>query len=123
MDLPEQIPPGRANRKLRGYVAEVKMLHEAGYSITGIHQVLASKGIKVGRSAVVRELAKLSASASTPAPKVAAAVPEKTPIETDAIEPQPASKPTENTKEKPPTADEFFATYIDNPLIRRKKRE
>lgn len=82
----ESIPPGRTNRKLRGHVAEVKSLHEAGYSITGIQQVLAATGIQVGRSAVARELVKLAAAAAaaapTPAPNVEATAPEKTSIET-----------------------------------------
>ena len=78
----ESIPPGRTNLKLRGHVAEVKSLHEAGYSITGIQQVLAATGIQVDRSTVVRELVKLAAATPTSPPKVAPTAPEKTSTET-----------------------------------------
>ena len=75
----ELIPPGRTNRKLRGHLAEVKTLREAGYSISGIQQVLAATGIQVGRSVVAREVSRLASSAP---PKVAPTAPEKTSTET-----------------------------------------
>ena len=82
-DARKQIFPGRANRKLRGYVAEVKELHKAGYTISGIQQVLALSGIPVGRTTIAREVARLATAAPTPPPpKVETAAPEKTPIET-----------------------------------------
>lgn len=123
MDSPEQIPLGRPNRKLRGHVAEIKMLHEIGHTISGIHQILTSKGIAVGRSAVVRELARMAAAAPTSPPKVATAAPEKPPIESAVADPQPELKPSEDVKKKVPTADEFFKTYNDNPLFRRKEKK
>ena len=123
MDASKIIPPGRANRKLRGHVAEVKELREAGYSITGIQQVLALSGIQVDRSTVARELVKLATATPTAPPKVTPAAPEKTPIETVVADPQPEMKPSEDVKKKVPTADEFFKTYNDNPLFRRKEKK
>ena len=123
MDSPEQIPLGRPNRKLRGHVAEIKMLHEAGHTISGIHQILTSKGIAVGRSAVFRELARMASAAPNAPPKVAPTAPEETPIETAAVNPQPELKPIEDVKKKVPTADEFFKSYNDNPLFRRKEKK
>ena len=99
------------------------MLHEAGHTISGIHQILTSKGIAVGRSAVFRELARMASAAPNAPPKVAPTAPEETPIETAAVNPQPELKPIEDVKKKVPTADEFFKTYNDNPLFRRKEKK
>ena len=81
-DARKQILPGRANRKLRGYVAEVKELHEAGYTISGIQQVLALSGIPVSRATIAREVSRLASAAPTAPPKVAPTAPEKTSTET-----------------------------------------
>lgn len=124
MDSTKQILPGRANRLLRGHIAEIKGWREAGYTISSIQQLLALKGITVARTTVAREVARLASAAPTPPPpKVATAAPEKPPIESAVADSQPESTPIEDAKKKVPTADEFFKAYNDNPLFRRKEKK
>lgn len=53
-------PPGRITRKARAYTSEILRLRDAGYSFDAIREALADVGVKVSRSTVWRETARLT---------------------------------------------------------------
>ena len=118
MELLPRHPPGRANRKLRGYLPSIAALRVQGYTIKAIHQALCDKGIDVSWITVQREVARLEKPSgiviqrnqkqdtpNTPTPtlgSVAAA--------SFVVEPG-------NSKVD---VDEFFRTHNPNPLFNKK---
>lgn len=105
MDIQPVDPPGRPNRKLRAHLDVVKRLHEQGYSIGAIRKAFCEAGVVIGWSTVQREVARLSR------------VPTTTP---------PAAPETEHVTAPTPSPKrvdvaEFFASAVDNPLIKRKQ--
>ena len=101
-------PPGRANRKLRQYVAEIARLKADGYTIDGIRKAFAEKGIAIGWSTVYREVARLEKPGIAPSPKTA-------PL------PTPTSLRKTDTKAATVDVDDFFKSHVSNPLLQRKK--
>ena len=101
-------PPGRANRKLRQYVAEIARLKNDGYTIEGIRKAFAEKGIAIGWSTVYREVARLEKSGAVPLPNTAQ---------------PPTSSSMKKTDINAATVDvdDFFKTHVSNPLLQRKK--
>ena len=100
-------PPGRANRKLRQYVAEIARLKDDGYTIEGIRKAFAEKGIAIGWSTVYREVARLEKPGAVQSPNTAQP-------------PTPSMKKTD-TKAATVDVDDFFKTHVSNPLLQRKK--
>jgi hypothetical protein len=114
MEVPETILPGRENRKLRAHIATVGELRLQGYSVTGVHKVLAARGIFVSRATVGREFAKM-------------AVPPQSPWQSRPFTPKnppaltPQEVPTQSLREIRAEVDEFFKNHNSNPLFNRKK--
>jgi hypothetical protein len=120
MEIKRNDPPGRPNRKLRGHLEVINQLHSEGYSIRGIRKVLIDSGVVICSATVHREVARLKqspATATTRTPTVTrnAAV-------SDALNDPADALQTKKSTTSRPTADEFFSTYIDNPLFHRTKK-
>jgi hypothetical protein len=117
MEMKRNDPPGRANRKLRGYLTEIAQLRSEGYTVIGIRKVLDDAGVKVSWATVQREVAKLN---QTPA-AVTTSIPTVT-RNTPAPDVRSESTSVLPTKQKLPTQAEiehFFNTHVSNPLLRR----
>ena len=108
MLLSPSAPPGRANRKLREYVAEIARLKSEGYTIEGIRQAFGEKGIAIGWSTVYREVARLEK------PNTAAVL-------NTLLPPTPSNTKKTDTKAATVDVDDFFNSHVSNPLLQRKK--
>ncbi len=60
MKLNPCTPPGQSNRKARAFAAEIARLRLVGYGCQAIREALADAGVRVSKSTVQRELARLS---------------------------------------------------------------
>jgi hypothetical protein len=132
-------PPGRSTRKARGFGAEIRELRAMGYSFQSIRQALAQAGVKVSKSTVQREAARLAARqisrlAATPMAAIAA-TPELAATHPSLVPPPPPAPalPTHSRARDPPAslpqatepsgkdfAAAYFSTRIDHPLIRER---
>ena len=104
MELRPTVPPGNAQRKLRGFEGEIARLRSEGYTISAIRQALEDTGIKVGWATVQREATRLAK------PSIAAPV----------LAPQP---PPNKPAPAPVDVDSFFDTHTANPLFRKKGKK
>ena len=104
MELRPTVPPGNAQRKLRGFEAEIARLRSEGYTIAAIRQALEDAGIKVGWATVQREATRLN----------------KPSTATPVLAPQP---PPNKPAPAPVDVDSFFATHTANPLFRKKGKK
>jgi DNA-binding transcriptional MerR regulator len=129
VNLTPNRPPGRANRKLRSYVEEIKRLRNAGYTIDTIKETLREAGLDIAWSTVQREAARAEDNPSrlkitqqqTPSQTINA------PTRTKNL---PAKQPQKNlprdTASEAGTAtldiDQFFKSHINNPLLHRRRQ-
>ncbi len=112
MEMKRNDPPGRSNRKLRGYLSEITELHREGYTIAGICKVLCDAGIVVGWSTVQREVARLNKSPATNTPQTS---PVDTTPGTESVLPVTKKQATQADVER------FFSTHISNPLLKKPR--
>lgn len=113
MEMKRNDPPGRSNRKLRGYLSEITELHREGYTIAGICKVLCDAGIVIGWSTVQREVARLNKSPATTTTNTPQASP---------IDATPGTESVLPVQQKPATqadVERFFSTHISNPLLKK----
>lgn len=122
-DIRPTEPPGRSNRKARGYGEQIRRLAAEGYSLALIRDALAKAGIEVSRSTVQRE-------ASRPPSKdlrqhSPSAAPESSP---SALNPHPPTNSVARAPEPVPApvrgkdvAEAFMSGRITNPLLRKDK--
>lgn len=114
MELKLDEPIGNANRKLRGYVAEIARLKREGCTAAQIHRALTAAGVIVGISSVYREVRRLEKKAlaertAAPSPAVTAGA---TPAVTDAAD----AKTADNSGKS--VTDTFFdAHQYHDPLL------
>lgn len=71
MKLIPKRPPGRPNRKALAFEAEIARMRLEGYPCEAIWEALVEAGVKVSRSSVKREVARLARGATTPSKNVA----------------------------------------------------
>ena len=65
MKLAPKDPPGRSTRRARGFAAEIGQLRAQGYTFEAIREALAEAGVKVSKSTVQREMARLASTSSS----------------------------------------------------------
>ena len=121
MKLTPKEPPGRSTRRARGFSADIGRLRAQGYTFEAIRQALADAGVKVSKSTVQREMARLASTSSTgsvaisePSPPVSASVSAPSPVT--------PSMATDLRSGKE-IAEAFAGTHITNPLIRARHLE
>ena len=110
MELRPTVPPGNAQRKLRGFEGEIARLRSEGYTIAAIRQALEDAGIKVGWATVQREATRPNK------PSIAAKISRQLPV----LTPQP---PPDKPAPAPVDVDSFFDTHTANPLFRKKGKK
>ena len=71
MKLIPKRPLGRPNRKALAFEAEIARMRLEGYPCEAIWEALVEAGVKVSRSSVKREVARLARRATTPSKSVA----------------------------------------------------
>jgi hypothetical protein len=112
MRLEPAEPPGRRNRKARGYQGEIRRLREEGYSLAAIGEALADAGVLVSRSTVYREamheLARAARSQSKPSRLAPAIGDAKPPI---------TALPPHDSRSGQDIARDFVAGRVTNPLL------
>lgn len=116
MKLAPKDPPGRSTRRARGFATDIGQLRAQGYTFEAIRQALAEAGVKVSKSTVQREMARLaststSGSIAVTEPSLPASVPAATPS------PVAPSVVTDQRSGKE-IAEAFAGTRITNPLFR-----
>ena len=65
MKLAPKDPPGRSTRRARGFATDIGQLRAQGYTFEAIRQALAEAGVKVSKSTVQREMARLASTSSS----------------------------------------------------------
>jgi hypothetical protein len=121
MKLSPKDPPGRSTRRARGFAAEIGQLRAQGYTFEAIRQALAEAGVKVSKSTVQREMARLASTSSTGS--VAVTEP-SLPVSVTASAPSPVmpSMATDMRSGKE-IAEAFAGSRITNPLFRARHIE
>lgn len=123
-------PPGRRNRKARGYATEIRQLRARGYTFEAIRAALAAVGVDVSNRTVQREAGKLRGvhAGETDAARATQEVDRscRRPGGTDgAAQAEPpqsrSSQPAEHRRGKD-VAEEFRRSQCVNPLIRAKEQ-
>jgi hypothetical protein len=116
MKLSPKDPPGRSTRRARGYAADIGQLRAQGYTFEAIREALAEPEVKVSKSTVRREMARLASTSPTGSvavtePSLPVSVPESVPS------PVAPSVVTDMRCGKE-IAEAFAGTRIINPLFR-----
>lgn len=124
MKLSPTIPPGRSNRKVRAFAAEIVRLCEEGYGCKAIHQALAAAGVSVSKSTVQREVARLS-KPTPPATGRSGAVRVVPHAQISGVDVNPAQGATrqrlaDGVQSGKDFAAEFMKGRITNPLFRNR---
>lgn len=121
MKLAPKDPPGRSTRRARGYAADIGQLRAQGYAFEAIRQALGEAGVKVSKSPVQREMARL-ASASSSSSVVA--------TESSFADSAPAYAPfpvtpsiASDLRSGKEIAEAFAGSRITNPLFRARHVE
>lgn len=126
MKLTPLHPPGRANRKARGYTSEIKRLHAKGYSLDAIRVALAQAGLTVSRSTVLRELAKEEPPHMEPDPPPQSLTRDRLVTATQqppTAEDRLPAKPLviDGLRSGKDIAEAFVRVRINNPLLRKQE--
>jgi ribosomal protein L12E/L44/L45/RPP1/RPP2 len=114
-------PPGRSTRRARGFATDIGQLRAQGYTFEAIRQALAEAGVKVSKSTVQREVARLESGSSSGL--VAAAEP---PTHVHAAAPAPSPATPSSASGLPSgkdIAEAFASTWNANPLFRQRSIE
>ena len=120
MKLTPRNPPGRPNRRARGFADEIFRLRGEGYSLEAIQQALADVGVNVSRSTVYREGIRLKRVHPSPARNVpAASLPASGPDPPVSLPPPPRSL-AGNARSAKNFAEAFMASQMLNPLLRSR---
>jgi hypothetical protein len=121
MKLAPKDPPGRSTRRARGYATDIGQLRAQGYTFEAIRQALAETGVKVSKSTVQREMARLAS--ASPSGSVVA-------IEPSFAESAPAYAPSpvapsiaSDLRSGKEIAEAFAGARITNPLVRARHIE
>ena len=116
MKLAPKHPPGRSTRRARGFATDIGQLRAQGYTFEAIRQALAEAGVKVSKSTVQREMARLASTSSSgsvaitePSLPVSAPAPAPSPVAPSAVTDLRSGKEI---------AEAFAGTRITNPLFR-----
>jgi hypothetical protein len=116
MKLLPKDPPGRTTRRARGYAADIGQLRAQGYTFEAIRQALDEAGVKVSKSTVQREMARLASASSSSS--VAVTEP-SIPVSAPAAAPSPmAPSVVTDLRSGKEIAEAFAGTRITNPLFR-----
>ena len=89
-------------------MAEIARLKSESYTIEGIRQAFAEKGIAIGWSTVYREVARLEKPTTTTAPSTLRP-------------PTPSNMKKTDTKAATVDVNDFFKSHVSNPLLQGKK--
>lgn len=121
MKLTPKDPPGRSTRRARGFATDIGQLRAQGYTFEAIRQALAEVGVKVSKSTVQREMARLASTSSSGSvavtePSLSVSVPEAAPS------PVSPSVLTDLRSGKE-IAEAFGSSRITNPLFRARHIE
>jgi hypothetical protein len=117
MKLAPKDPPGRRTRRARGFAADIGQLRAQGYTFEAIRQALAEAGVKVSKSTVQREMARLATTSSSSG-SVAVTEP-SLPVSVAASAPSPvATSVVTDLRSGKEIAEAFACTRITNPLFR-----
>lgn len=116
MKLAPKDPPGRSTRRARGYAADIGQLRAQGYTFEAIRQALDEAGVKVSKSTVQREMARLASTSSSGS--VAVTEP-SLPVSAPAAAPSPvAPSVLTDLRSGKEIAEAFGSSRINNPLFR-----
>ena len=119
--LNPRTPPGRSNRKVRAFSAEIARLCLDGYGCNAIREALADAGVNVSKSTVQREVARLSRAVPLATRHISAPTALQHPEPDSSV----ASGPTRYRLADEPRsgkdiAEAFVKGRITNPLIRTR---
>ena len=116
MKLAPKDPPGRSTRRARGFAADIGQLRAQGYTFEAIRQALDEAGVKVSKSTVQREMARMASTSSTGS--VAVTEP-SLPVSVPASAPSSAAPSVvTDLRSGKEIAEAFAGTRITNPLFR-----
>jgi hypothetical protein len=116
MKLAPKDPPGRSTRRARGFATDIGQLRAQGYTFEAIRQALHEAGVKVSKSTVQREMARLASTSSSGS--VAVTEP-SLPVSVPAAAPSPVSPSVvTDLRSGKEIAEAFAGTRITNPLFR-----
>lgn len=121
MKLVPKDPPGRSTRRARGFAADIGQLRAQGYTFEAIREALAEAGVKVSKSTVQREMARL---ASTSSSGFVAVTELSLPVSGVASAPSPATPSiATDLRSGKEIAEAFAGSRITNPLFRARHIE
>lgn len=116
MKLSPKDPPGRSTRRARGFATDIGLLRAQGYTFDAIRQALDEAGVKVSKSTVQREMARL---ASTSTSGSVAVTEPSLPVSVPVSAPSPvAPSVVTDLRSGKEIAEAFAGTRITNPLFR-----
>ena len=113
-------PPGRSNRKARAFEVEIARLRRDGYSCEAIREALAEAGVKVSKSTVQREVARLSRPGLPAGRHGAVAALHHTPAKSPAPQIPASQLALDALRNGKDVAEAFARSRITNPLIRNR---
>lgn len=125
MKLAPKDPPGRSTRRARGFAADIGLLRAQGYTFEAIRGALAEAGVKVSKSTVQREVARLaSVQSSGPSPGPVTAARPSLPAADAAPAPFPSTDFSATSRlSGKEIAEAFASTRNTNPLFRQRSTE
>mgnify|MGYP006198460963 CR=1 FL=1 len=121
MKLAPKDPPGRSTRRARGFATDIGQLRAQGYTFEAIRQALAEAGVKVSKSTVQREMARLASTSSSGS--VAVTEP-SLPVSAPAAAPSPvAPSVLTDLRSGKEIAEAYGSSRINNALFRARHIE
>jgi hypothetical protein len=121
MKLVPKNPPGRSTRRARGFATDIGQLRAQGYTFEAIRQALAEVGVKVSKSTVQREVARLASRSSSGSVSVAES---SLPAPDAWPSPSPAAPfPATDQRSGKEIAEAFTSARNTNPLFHQRSTE